>query len=155
MTLTKVQDNSNEFDAFKLAIAVLANRIASLPPADKEDLFELTKILFSATSEEERTSAMRAMDEIMLQRPLKLARVEEPADPTKGLENWLGFVSWAIREHRIEAGLSQTELAERTGLTQSHISRLENGEHSPSHTTIAKIAAALGISASKLDPSAE
>ena len=155
MSLIKFQDTSQEFNSFKLAIAVLADRIASLPKADKDDLFELTKILFSADCDEERQSAMRAMDEIMEQRPLALVRPEEPDGNPEPLKKWLEYISKRIRDERVKAGLNQTDLAERSGLTQSHISRLENGAHSPNHATIKKIAEALGISASQLDPSAE
>ncbi|MEX2175590.1 MAG: helix-turn-helix transcriptional regulator [Pirellulaceae bacterium] len=154
-TLTRSQDNAQEFSTFKLAIAVLAERLASLPKADKEDLFDLTKILFSAECDEERQSAMRAMDEIMEQRPLALVNPVPIGEVTEPLQNWLDFISKRIRDARVAAGLNQTALADKAGLTQSHISRLENGDHSPSQATIRKIAAALGMEASELDPSAE
>lgn len=46
----------------------------------------------------------------------------------------------ALREQR---GLSTTELAEKTGLKQSNISRLENGKYPPNLITIMKLASAL------------
>lgn len=153
-TITKPENNAHEFNSFKLAIAVLADRIVGLPQSDKDDLFELTRIVFSAASEEERQSAMRAMDEIMEQRPLSLVKVDESEDAAS-LDGWLTFISDRIREVRMAANLTQAELAERSGLTQSHISRLENGEHSPSQATIKRIADALGIATSHLDPCAE
>jgi ribosome-binding protein aMBF1 (putative translation factor) len=153
--VTTSSDSSLEFNSFKLAIAVLSERVASLPKEDKDDLFELTKILFTTESSEERESAMRAMDEIMEQRPLRVERLEEPTSPNEALQNWLAFISQRIRSARMAAGLNQTELAEKAGLTQSHISRLENGEHSPNQLTIQKIAKALDIPASDLDPSAQ
>src|SRR5688500_7617513 len=106
MTLTKSQDNSQEFNTFKLAIAVLAERVSSLPEADKNDLFELTKIVFSASSEEEKQSAMRAMDEIMEQRPLPLIKVDEPESVNDKLGGWLAFISGRIREARTAAGMT-------------------------------------------------
>lgn len=150
----KVTNNSPDYNSFNLAIAVLAERLASLPQADKDDLFELTKILFTAENDEELRSAQRAMGEIMEQRPLAVVRVED-ADNPAALEKWLGYVSWRIRDAREKAGMSQQELAKASGLTQSHISRLENGEHSPSCATIQKIADALKLPASHFDPSAE
>lgn len=45
---------------------------------------------------------------------------------------------------RREAGLTQKELAERTGLQQSNISRIENGNGNPSLETLNKIAQGLG-----------
>lgn len=53
-----------------------------------------------------------------------------------------------IRALREKKGLSQRELAERVGTTQSAIARLEAGNISPSLPTLDKIAAALGAEVS-------
>ena len=47
---------------------------------------------------------------------------------------------------RIETGLTQAEVAERIGTTQSAVARLESGsqKHSPSIATLEKYASALG-----------
>lgn len=45
---------------------------------------------------------------------------------------------------RNEEHLTQSELAERTGLRQSNISRIEKGQSMPSIATLAKIAQGLG-----------
>lgn len=45
---------------------------------------------------------------------------------------------------RTHAGLTQEELAERMGTSQSAIARLESGRSRPSTTTLAKLAAATG-----------
>ncbi|MBU2845067.1 helix-turn-helix transcriptional regulator [Acidithiobacillus ferriphilus] len=50
-------------------------------------------------------------------------------------------------EARTRAGLSQAELAQRMGTTQSAIARLESGKTPPSMRTIARIAAATGTRA--------
>ena len=49
-----------------------------------------------------------------------------------------------VRLRREEAGLSQRELAERIGTTQSAIARLESGGVLPTIATLARIADALG-----------
>ena len=49
-----------------------------------------------------------------------------------------------FQQARREAGLTQKELAERTGLQQSNISRIENGNGNPSLETLNKIAQGLG-----------
>jgi len=64
----------------------------------------------------------------------------------------MDFVGKKIRERREAAGLTQEQLAEKSGLPQSHISRLENARHSPSRSTLDKIASALQISLADLDP---
>lgn len=53
-------------------------------------------------------------------------------------------LAFEIRRLREARGLSQRELAERVGTTQSAIARLEAGNNSPSLPTLDRIAAALG-----------
>lgn len=43
------------------------------------------------------------------------------------------------------AGISQQELADKTGLSRSHIADIERGKHSPTVDTAERIAAALGV----------
>ncbi|ABC24205.1 helix-turn-helix domain-containing protein [Rhodospirillum rubrum] len=50
----------------------------------------------------------------------------------------------ALIAARARAGLSQAELAERMGTTQSAIARLEGGRHWPSRRTLERLAAATG-----------
>lgn len=50
----------------------------------------------------------------------------------------------ALVRARMEAGLTQTELAERIGTTQSAIARLEGGGVSPSLATLRRYAEATG-----------
>jgi transcriptional regulator with XRE-family HTH domain len=49
----------------------------------------------------------------------------------------------ALREMRQRAGLSQRELAERIGTTQSAVARMENGATQPKFCTLEKLAEAL------------
>jgi len=49
-----------------------------------------------------------------------------------------------LRELRLKRKLTQTEVAERSGLLQHHISQLENGVGMPTLATILKLAAAIG-----------
>jgi transcriptional regulator with XRE-family HTH domain len=46
---------------------------------------------------------------------------------------------------RLEAGLSQRELAERAGVAQSEIARIESGKREPSIPTLQKILAGAGL----------
>lgn len=54
-----------------------------------------------------------------------------------------------IRERRCDLGWTQAELAERTGVTQADISRIENGLLDPRWSTLERIFSALA------DPDAE
>lgn len=49
-----------------------------------------------------------------------------------------------IVKARIEAHMTQTQLSEVTGITQSDISKIENGNGNPSLKTLRKIAHAFG-----------
>lgn len=55
-----------------------------------------------------------------------------------------------VRHLREERGLSQEKLAELAGLHRTIIGRFERGELNPTITSVAKIAKALGVSASEL-----
>ncbi len=55
-----------------------------------------------------------------------------------------------VRELRINAGLSVTELAKRVGMQRPNLSRLEAGKHVPALETLERIADALGVSVAAL-----
>lgn len=50
----------------------------------------------------------------------------------------------AMVEARHEAGLTQEQIAERMGTTQSVVARLENAHHMPSFDLVTRYASALG-----------
>ena len=51
----------------------------------------------------------------------------------------------AISEARKSTGLTQVQLAAKTGIDQSDISRIENGEANPSLNTLKRLAAGMGM----------
>ena len=51
----------------------------------------------------------------------------------------------AIIDARKNAGLTQKELSERTGIAQGDISKLENGNANPSLRTLQRLAAGMGM----------
>ena len=75
---------------------------------------------------------------------VKASRVQSP-ERRRGYEKAGRAIRLAmeIRALREARGLSQRELAERVGTTQSAIARLEGGNISPSLPTLDKIAEAL------------
>jgi DNA-binding XRE family transcriptional regulator len=50
-----------------------------------------------------------------------------------------------IRTLRLAAGLTQAELARRTGIHRPNIARVEAGRHTPSLETLARLASAIGV----------
>lgn len=55
-----------------------------------------------------------------------------------------------LREARIRAGLSQSELEELCGIPKARLSRYENGHVEPSIQTLARLAGALNVSEASL-----
>jgi len=55
-----------------------------------------------------------------------------------------------LREARIRAGLSQSELEELSGIPKARLSRYENGHVEPSIQTLARLAGALNVSEASL-----
>lgn len=51
-----------------------------------------------------------------------------------------------LRELRLAAGLTQAELARRTGIHRPNIARVEAGRHTPSLETLSRLASAIGVS---------
>jgi len=64
-------------------------------------------------------------------------------------------VALAIRDVRIEKGLTQEELAGRSKLHLTWVGRIEGGKANPSWGTVRRIAQALGITLGKLAELAE
>jgi transcriptional regulator with XRE-family HTH domain len=60
------------------------------------------------------------------------------------------MATFRLRFLRTNKGLTQIQLAELTGLDQSHISKLETGATKPSYDTLTRLAAALGITVADL-----
>lgn len=139
-------------NTFALAVAVLQDRISRLPQPDRDDLMELMPDLLSGTPEDQ-AAARVAVAEILHQKPVKIVPCPLPEPADTELDGWLKFVSSRIREEREKAGLTQVQLAAKAGIPQPHLSKLENGVHSPTSMTLEKIANALGVPLSTLDPS--
>jgi DNA-binding XRE family transcriptional regulator len=144
------------YEAVTMALAIIADRIRGLPTEDRVELYALMKELLGAATCEDSNAAMVAIREVLDQSTVRLSRMDqgEKSLPGDGLQKWIDYASKKIRELRDRAGMTQDELAAKSGLPQSHISRLESGKHSPSRVTLEKIAAALGLSVSEFDPSA-
>lgn len=55
-----------------------------------------------------------------------------------------------LRELRLNAGLTQEQLAERAGLAREYISGAETGRRNATLTTVYQLAAAIGVDAGEL-----
>jgi transcriptional regulator with XRE-family HTH domain len=75
--------------------------------------------------------------------------IEELKDPEfargYGGERLKSNVGWALLEARRKTGVTQKDLAERLGLSQPYIAKLESGEANPTLGTVGRIFAALEL----------
>lgn len=157
MTTTELRNSfrsmSTEEKAVALAVSVVVDRIHRLNKADRDDLFALVKELVVATNDEDRFGIIETMVEILDGRSATIERADlsESERPSEHWQKWVEWVSKRIRDARRDSALTQEQLAEKTGLPQSHISRIENAKHSPSRATLEKIATALNKPAEYFD----
>ncbi len=146
-----------DFARQELAIACLVHRITSLSQEAMKDFLDIGAELAKCPSPEVFKEIAETMREILF--PDLIGQVNQmestvaPTDnslalPQGSRNSWIGS---KIKEKRQAAGLTQGQLAEKTGLLQGHISRLESGVHSPSFKTLERIAVAFGIKANELD----
>ncbi|MBR3504074.1 MAG: helix-turn-helix domain-containing protein [Clostridia bacterium] len=74
---------------------------------------------------------------------------EQMKDPEFKKEYDALEVEYAIKQAMLDArkasGLTQKELADRTGIAQGDISKLENGTANPSLKTLKRLAAGMGM----------
>lgn len=151
MTATVSQEALNREERVAL------ERILSLNDKKRARLIELVGLYDASDDCDEKKGIENAVAEILFRRAGDL--IAEPLDDAGGsdgkqrLAKHREYVANQIIKHRVQAGWSQEELAERAGLPQSHISRLERRVHAPTHLTLQKLASAFGIAVSLLDPS--
>jgi transcriptional regulator with XRE-family HTH domain len=62
----------------------------------------------------------------------------------------LGDFGKNLRAARVELGLSQEEIADRSGVPQGEISRIERGERDPRVSTVLRLAKAIGFAPGRL-----
>jgi transcriptional regulator with XRE-family HTH domain len=66
-----------------------------------------------------------------------------------------GFFAVRLRELRDQAGLSQTVLADKSGVPVGTIRYFEYGLREPTYETLVKLADGLGVSLAAFDPPAK
>lgn len=134
----------------------MVETLRRLSRADLEELTYLLQCLHNTDNQEEYESLVLAIEEILEQKPLTVSSfplTEQTISP--GLKRWTEHVGRKIRELRTKAKMTQADLAQAAGLTQSDVSRLEKTEKIVTHLTLEKIARALTVDVGDIDPCAE
>ncbi len=143
------QDRASRFEFVTVSpregevLAILGDGSSALlrRPLHKDD--DRTDIVAITLDDDAQTATLSLVSGSTLTLNVKdvLARARGHADiPIDGAR--LGA---RLRELRLEAGLTQAELARRTGIHRPNIARVEAGRHTPSLETLARIATAIGV----------
>lgn len=117
-------DQEANDSAFALAITVLRQRIAQLPPDDQHDLCELLPALLG-TDAEEWDSAQKAVAEILAPPSGQVMSMALTVDPAASLAKRLRFVSGRIREARQAAKLTPGDW--HPAKSDQHNARIKKG----------------------------
>ncbi|HZZ29329.1 MAG TPA: helix-turn-helix transcriptional regulator [Pirellulales bacterium] len=145
--------------AYKQALRRVGKWLESLPKETANDLCDLFQMYAKAKEdgdEEELEKVNQAIREILLPDSLKdgvnAKFFDEQPNVRARLDAYRAKVGLEIKKRREKLRMTQAELAEKAGIPQSHVSRLECGKHVPTHITMEKIARALKTKPSRLDP---
>lgn len=163
MTSRAMDRLRNEFtpeeQRISFAIGIVLDRVSRLTQEDSDDLVQLLRAYREAETDEDKTAADFAIMEVLDQRPVQVRCLDlspdEPPPCNTNYSSWVEWISKRIRKYRTDAGMTQEQLSDVSGLPQSHISRLENARLSPSRVTLERIAHALNVKLTELDPSAD
>ena len=124
----------------------------------RDDLLEVLGELPTLGSKEELQEVIETVIEILAPDEsggLVEGAGESSSEDREKLREWSGNIGKRIKTLRQGKDMSQEQLARLSDLTQSHISRLEKGQHSPSHQTVIALARALGVDPTEIDPGIE
>ncbi len=136
-----------------LALSVIQDRMNRLSADDRKNIFDLFKEWPNAQSREDSGAVMESILEILDQPPVEVVDFDFPNGPApEKLQKWTNHIAKKLRELRAASGMSQKNLAQKSGRPQSHISRLETGRHAPSNRTLEILAKAFHVRVSDIDP---
>ena len=121
-----------EREAFRSRLADITQVILDLVATPAERTFQVVKADGHPASVAGRTLRYVVGDDRQIQVPQQAAGVQER-------------IGEQVRAERIAAGLSQTELARRIGVTPSALSQVERGRHGLSGETLTRLWATLGV----------
>lgn len=112
---------------------------------------------FDEEEQEELEVLAEGIAEMLAQEPARLVdHLVSPESPeAKKARQWFLEMGRRIYKLRKAKRLRQVDVAEKTGLSQGAVSRIERGLLAPTSVTVEKIAKALGVPPGKIDPGLE
>jgi DNA-binding XRE family transcriptional regulator len=132
-------------------LAVLGDGTAKLiprPASEIDDGSDIASISFESDAQRARLRLSTGHEFTLLASDVAAVGVNHTA-PSNGLNGAISIdgarLGARLRELRLAAGLTQAELARRTGIHRPNIARVEAGRHTPSLETLARLASAIGV----------
>lgn len=119
------------------------------PLGDDDDGTDIVEIELSESGESARIGFASGKS-LVLQADVAAHRGENGTSHTNGATLDGHRLGARLRQLRKAAGLTQAELSRRTGIHRPNIARVEAGRHTPSLETLARLATAIGIPASRI-----
>ncbi len=144
------QGTSSDVELWVLLCKTVAFLMGGLSEDDRGDLGEVLQAM--GQSPEEMEEGEQTIREMLLPKVGTLIPVIAPVGRNEKVTKWSNYAGARVRELRKRAGLTQEQLADKADLPQPHISRIENGEISPTRLTLEKIAKALAQPITEFDP---
>jgi DNA-binding XRE family transcriptional regulator len=151
----------------KIGQATEARSESRTSDRDKQRIAAIVELCFEYHREgdpDEQRNILRTLEEVTMNEPVEL--------PTETFEQWDDRVASGDRAYavlrrkeerhtqeflrkyfslRAKAGLkTQADVARKAGLSRTHVTALESGEHAPQQQTLQKLAKALGVDVTDL-----
>ena len=132
-------------------LAVLGNGHAAILPrplSSADDASEIVSIELSANASSASIKLQSGVEHTVSAIDIQAQRKQ--ANSVTEIEIQGGRLGARLRELRLAAGLTQAELARRTGIHRPNIARVEAGRHTPSLETLSRMATAIGVPATQV-----
>ncbi len=134
----------------------MIDRIKTVSPDDRKEFITLLLLLQETEDQEEHESLARAIEEIGEQKPVVIKPFPLSNQPmSEGLKKWTTHVAERVKDLRVKAGMSLAALAEAADLPPDYVGLIEEAQESASNLALSKIANALHVDISVIDPIAD
>ena len=158
VTRKRIGRPSSRDDARQAVRRTMNAWLASLPKELAEDLKELFSLMSNAANDSERKEIAATITELLYPDTLiveleKKHRLDSDDQAARNrLTGYRKKVGRTIAKFRQEKGMSQTELGEAVGISARAACADWKQIHAPTHVTIERVAKALGVCPSQIDP---
>jgi DNA-binding XRE family transcriptional regulator len=142
----------------------LISRLMRLSKEKVDSFAELRTLFLQSQDNDEREEILKVAVEIIQPELIGMAwpkgvvaDFESGLDPEaiRKVGAYRKQVGHRIKERRRALGMTQEDVAERAGIPQSHVCRLEKGLHAATNATIERVAKVLKVRPGDLDPACD